>query len=875
MPSAFRDTSTTVCSTPSSTSTTDTTIRSKLGSPDRFKIPETRGSLAWYQSRRERWLNSPRTRTQPLIAKKADVIVSDSTEETSEKTKEQGQEPTESADEQKSVDVSSSAAQPLKDNVKAEPTLSHRDRLINFYEKYNPEKVATVDKTLVQYSGKEKELFEKLRAKYVTKQASLPEPAGPTCFLDIRCEAQNPEDSFSGRITIRLFQDQCPLACNNFRALCTGETGVGRSQKRRCYRQSKFHRVVPNFCIQGGDYTKHDGTGGESIYSPSESFTDLWGNFKDELFLDHTVPGLLSMANNGRNRNSSQFFVTLKPLPHLNGKHVVFGKVVDGMSVVQRIGGMKTNPETQRPLQSVVIEDCGEILVDGSEVSASSTENQKDAKPSIFGGFGTSKPKADSGSASPFSFGSGTVLGTANKGDNSTAAQGTYQGKIPTVFGSTFGQGSFGSSPKTGGETPTTVFGSYTKSGDVGSNISGSSFESLAAATGGSSWTKASLPENKATEKSSQQGFEPMTTMTIGEKDPETRTPPVSFPSTFSFNSPGVGQKNLVFGQQPTPDTTFKSPAFASPRERAEGTDYDDDSKASTETEDTDGDESSGSGEYEEDPRGRDSKSTDTDLMLSVGCLAVDRPASVQEKSSVKSSSATEASDASSSAPTSIFGQTSTFSFGMTNESAPPSFGKTASSGDKASGGTSSAFGQIASVGEKTAGPPNIFGSSKKSPTSLSSFGSKAVEGVSSFGFGQSSGGGSSIGGVSSSGTAIFGSDASQGASVFGFGNNDVKKSSFGDLASSGATTFGSKGKIEGTGFGFNQSGSSGSTFGGLASSASASFGRRKDGPTETSSVPMSPNVFASREFSSFRSSGVDERDVESDSDHSADSDST
>ena len=168
----------------------------------------------------------------------------------------------------------------------------------------------------------------------------------PKVFFDVSSNGKP-----LGRIVFELFNDIVPKTAENFRALCTGEKGMGRMGKALHYKGSTFHRVIPDFMLQGGDFTHGNGTGGESIYG--EKFTDE--NFKEK----HTVPGLLSMANAGPNTNGSQFFITTVPTPWLDGKHVVFGKVVEGMNVVKSVEAMGT--QSGKTKSVVRIEDCGQL----------------------------------------------------------------------------------------------------------------------------------------------------------------------------------------------------------------------------------------------------------------------------------------------------------------------------------------------------------------------------------------------------------------------------------------------------------------------------------------------------------------------------------
>lgn len=297
---------------------------------------------------------------------------------------------------------------------------------MEYYAKHNPAKLldaSGIEATLEKYKGREESLFSALHQKY--EPIAFPNPPddkddtnnGPTVFLEFG-------GSSGGTVQIQLFAQATPVTVENFRCLCTGEIELPVASNsytaedrrpRLCFRHSLLHRIVPGMCVQGGDITVGDGTGGRSIYPPSAKNvlchtttkdaaaaaavatpssrnnihktqnsssnnnspvvrTDMWGNFDDEQpFLAHSTEGLLSMANNGPNRNNSQFFVTLKALPHLNGKHVVFGRVTCGMDVIRGIASdyaasISTSSTLAPPRVEIV--DCGEIEThpDGTEI---------------------------------------------------------------------------------------------------------------------------------------------------------------------------------------------------------------------------------------------------------------------------------------------------------------------------------------------------------------------------------------------------------------------------------------------------------------------------------------------------------------------------
>jgi len=176
--------------------------------------------------------------------------------------------------------------------------------------------------------------------------ANAKNPNNPVVFFDVTIGGHN-----AGRVVIELFADVTPKTAENFRQLCTGEYRKGDVSQG--YKKCTFHRVIKDFMIQGGDFIKGDGTGCVSIYDGEP--------FKDENFeLKHKSAGLLSMANSGPHSNGCQFFITLNKAEWLDGKHVVFGGVIDGMLTVRKIENVYTGAQN-KPKLAVVVAECGQL----------------------------------------------------------------------------------------------------------------------------------------------------------------------------------------------------------------------------------------------------------------------------------------------------------------------------------------------------------------------------------------------------------------------------------------------------------------------------------------------------------------------------------
>uniref|UniRef100_A0A8C1N7Z9 Peptidyl-prolyl cis-trans isomerase n=2 Tax=Cyprinus carpio TaxID=7962 RepID=A0A8C1N7Z9_CYPCA len=210
------------------------------------------------------------------------------------------------------------------------------------------ETVWSEDDWLKKFSGKTVEESEEAEsaaepASTNTQEGEPPAKKGrnnPQVYMDIKI-GNKP----AGRLLFLLRADVVPMTAENFRCLCTHEKGFG-------FKGSSFHRIIPQFMCQGGDFTNHNGTGGKSIYGRK---------FDDENFvLKHTEPGQLSMANSGPNSNGSQFFITVDKTDWLDGKHVVFGELIEGMDVLRAMEAQGTKDGKTK--QKVIISNCGEYV---------------------------------------------------------------------------------------------------------------------------------------------------------------------------------------------------------------------------------------------------------------------------------------------------------------------------------------------------------------------------------------------------------------------------------------------------------------------------------------------------------------------------------
>ncbi|KXJ14297.1 peptidyl-prolyl cis-trans isomerase H [Exaiptasia diaphana] len=175
---------------------------------------------------------------------------------------------------------------------------------------------------------------------------NVTDPSNPVVFFDVTIGGQD-----VGRMKMELFANVVPRTAENFRQFCTGE--YRKNGLPIGYKGATFHRVIKDFMIQGGDFIQGDGTGVSSIYSEQP--------FADESFkLKHDNAGLLSMANSGPNTNGCQFFITCTKCDFLDSKHVVFGKIVDGLLVMRKIENVPVGPNN-RPKLPVLISQCGEM----------------------------------------------------------------------------------------------------------------------------------------------------------------------------------------------------------------------------------------------------------------------------------------------------------------------------------------------------------------------------------------------------------------------------------------------------------------------------------------------------------------------------------